>query len=237
MRGVEFVPSDDFCEDVKILQSLFEFFKPDFVLIPDNPLGKPSISSIVSAKMLGDALGVKTIATIGAGGKSREYILSLIKGAKYANLAGIACVSGDKGAHEGALEVLDMTQEYKFDFKITTTQNLAQKITMGATHAITQPIFQTPILASGQISIFANFMPIFSHSTFSAIAKNQEILGFEIPKCYQDSSDLMVENTKLLEMILSSHGNLYLTPINLAKQLPYLKELFARSKSKSSFNS
>lgn len=226
MRGVEFVPSDDFQEDIRILEELLSFFEVDFVLIPDNPLGNPSVSSLVSATMIANALGIKTIATIGGGGRSKEVVRSCLKGVKYADLLGVACVSGDcQGSYRiSALEILELAREFEF-FKIVSMRDLKAKIQNGATHAITQPLFDSNRPFVESIPVFWNFMPVFSHSTFAKIAKNQEQLGFDIPSSYQNSSDLMAENARLLEMILSSCGNLYLTPLNLKKQLPYLKEL------------
>lgn len=229
MKGLEFVLSDDFVSDIKTLEEFLKILEVDFVLIPDNPLGKPSISSVVGATMISNALGVKTLAALSGKGKSKECILSLLKGVKYAKLGGIACVSGDfqreaKAIREmNAVEILEIAQHFAFEFKICTLNDIENKIKNGATHAITQPIFDacfSPPLES--IAVLPNFMPIFSHTTFEKIAKHQAILGFEIPKHYQNNQDLLRANQELL----GAFKDFYLTPLNLKKQMKFFKEIF-----------
>lgn len=224
MKGLEFVLSEDFTSDIKILEEFLTILKIDFILIPDSPLNKPSASSLVGAKMISDALGIKTIATFRGGGKSKECMLSLLKGAEYAKLGGIACVSGDLQGWLSAIEVLELAEQFEFEFKICTLSDLKNKIKKGATHAITQPIFNprfSPPLES--IPILPNIMPIFSHTTFEKIAKNKAILGFEIPKHYEESQDLFQSNQELL----GAFEDFYLTPLNLKKQMKFFKEIFA----------
>ncbi|WP_027326914.1 hypothetical protein [Helicobacter pametensis] len=231
MRGVEFVPSGDFGADIKILEQLVECIKVDFILIPSNPLGKPSVDPLVSAKMIQDALGVGVVATIRGGERDEGEILSRLKGVCYANLLGIACVSGD-GYIRGvdAMRILELASSFDLRFKITTLTNLEAKISKGATHAISQPIFTPSYALRESIPIFANFMPIFAHETFGKIDANKEILGFSIPLEYQHSSNLMEANVELLQALLEQYVYLYLTPLQLSKQMPYLKELFANVK-------
>lgn len=224
MKGLEFVLSDDFASDIKVLEEFLEILKVDFVLIPDSPLGKPSVSSIVGAKMISSALGIKTIATLSGSGKSKECIFSLLKGAEYASLSGIACVSGDLSKEgSSAIEILEISQYFTFEFKICTLSDLDNKIKKGATHAITQPIFDTYFLPPlNPIVVLPNLMPIFSHATFKEITKNKSILGFEIPKHYQENQNLFEANKRLL----GAFQDFYLTPLNLKKQMQFFKEIF-----------
>lgn len=235
MRGIEFVPSLDLKQDLKYLEELFYFFKVDFVLIPENPLGKPSVSSLVSSKMIQDALGVKCIATLRGSGVSQVAIQSQILGAKYAMLGGIACVSGDFDGcslRNSALEILQMAKDVAFEYKICTCNTLEEKAKLGATHAITQPLFDDNTILNFHkqqekfcIKVLPNFMPIFSPNTFEELAKNRAILKFEIPKYAQNAVTLMRKNQELLEIF--QRGDFYLTSLNLAKQISYFRELFA----------
>lgn len=225
MKGLEFALSEDFVSDVKILEEFLGILAVDFVLIPDSPLGKPSVSPLVGAEMISSTLGIKTIATLSGKGKSRENILSLLMGVKYAKLSGIACVSGDLlGRGLSAVEILKIAREFDFEFKICTMNDLEGKIKNGATHAITQPIFApSPFVFSDLISILPNLMPIFSHTTFERVAKNKKILGFGIPKHYQESKNLLETNRGLLR----AFDHFYLTPLNLKKQMKFFREIFA----------
>ncbi len=226
VRGVEFNPSGDFKSDIGVLAELLKIFEADFVLIPDNPLGKPNISSLVSATLLGSTLGIECVPTISGSGKSLQNVQSLILGAKYASLSGIACVGGD-GSENGvsALEILNLAES--FEYRICTVNDLERKVKSGANYAITQPLFsKEEILLQEQnkrIKVLPNFMPIFSHSTFSKIAKNSQILGFEIPQIYQDSSSLFEENQKLLGFLMEK--DFYLTLLNPKAQIPYLRKI------------
>lgn len=225
LKGLEFALSEDFASDIKVLEEFLGILEVDFVLIPDSPLGKPSVSPLVGAEMISSALGIKTIATLSGRGKGRNNILSLLKGVKYAKLSGIACVSGD--LLEGglnAIEILELAQNFEFDFKICTMNDLENKVKNGATHIITQPIFTPSSFGvSDLIPILPNLMPIFSQTTFEKVAKNKKILGFEIPKHYQENKDLLQTNRELLR----AFGDFYLTPLNLKKQMKFFKEIFA----------
>lgn len=225
MKGLEFALSENFADDIKVLEEFLGILKIDFILIPDSPLGKPSISSVVGAAMISNALGIQTIATLNGSGKSEESVLSLLKAVKYAKLGGIASVSGDlpKGGLS-AIEILKIAQNFEFDFKICTLSDLENKIQNGATHAITQPIFDPNFsFYLKSIPILPNLMPIFSHSTFVKIEKNKAILGFDIPNFFQKDQDLFKANQKLL----NAFEDFYLTPLNLKKQMKFFKKIFA----------
>lgn len=224
MKGLEFALGESFSDDLRVLEEFLSFCEVDFVLIPDNPLGRPHTSSIVGAKMIADALGIKTIATLSGGGKSQSSILSLLMGAKYARLAGIACVGGDLASEMSGVEVLGLSQGVEFEFKICTTSSLEEKAKLGATHAISQPIFDACFLPQPSlVRVLPNLMPIFSHRSFDLIKQNQAILGFEIPDSYLKNTDLLETNRRLLH----AFEDFYLTPINLKKQMRFFREMYA----------
>lgn len=222
MKGLEFALSGDFRCDLRTLEEFLGILEVDFVLIPDNALGKPSVSSVVGATMIAHALGITTIATISGSGKSKECILSLLKAVEYAKLGGVALVSGDlKGLD--AKHLFDMAIDFDLDFKVCTLKDLDDKISKGATHAITQPIFDPHFLfPSKPIKILRNLMPIFSRKTFENIAKNQSVLGFEIPNDFRTKPNLFQANEELLK----SFEDFYLTPLNLKKQMKFFKDIF-----------
>lgn len=218
MIGIEFVPND-FKEDIKLLEELKSFFHFDFILIPDNPAFQIKPSSIVCAKMLEDSLGVSVVACISGSGKSLEVISSLLLGAKYASLKGIACVSGDRSG-VSALQILSEARKLDFELLISSPNDLREKIALGLTHCITQPLYEE-IPPSFDFPTLINFMPIFSPNTFDSIQSSK--LGLHIPKSYRESEDLMQSNQQIYSAI--KERDFYLTPLNLKRQMPYLRSL------------
>lgn len=218
MIGIEFVPND-FKEDIKLLEELKTLLDFDFILLPDNPAFQIKPSSIVCAKMIGDSLGIDTIACISGSGKSVEVISSLLLGAKYACLKGIACVSGDR-SEVSALRILSEAKRLDFELVFSSPNDLKEKIALGLTHCITQPLYEE-IPPSFDFPTLINFMPIFSPNTFASIQSSK--LGLHIPKSYQESKDLMQSNQQIYSTI--KERDFYLTPLNLKRQMPYLKSL------------
>lgn len=220
MIGIEFVPNV-FEEDVKLLEEFKSILDFDFILLPDNPIFQVKPSSIVCAKMLQDSLGIDVIACISGSGKSLETALSLLLGAKYASLKGIACVSGDR-SNLDALSILSEAKKLDFDLVFSTPNDLRKKIALGLTHCITQPLYED-IPKSFDFPTLINFMPIFSFVTFATLQTSK--LGFDIPTSYMQSSDLMQSNEQIFYQI--KNRDFYLTPLNLKKQMPFFKSLFS----------
>lgn len=220
MIGIEFVPSE-FESDVRLLEELKTFLSFDFILIPDNPILQVKPSSILSAKMLQDALGVSCVACVSGSGKSLEVAKSLLLGAKYASLKGVACVSGDR---EGisSIEILENAQG--FEYLISSTTRLEEKRALGLTHCITQPLYED-FPSSFEFPTLINFMPIFSTQTFEGLKALQ--FGIQIPQSYRQSQDLMSKNLEIYSSL--KDRDFYLTPLNLKRQMPYLKSLFSHS--------
>lgn len=219
MIGVEFVASEDFANDIELLKELRRHIKYDYLIIPDNPLGMPTASSLLCAKMIQDLLHVRVYPCLGGKGKSAENIISWLKGARYANLEGIACVSGD--AQGWGLSVEEILQKaHGFQEIITTARDWERKKSLGATMAITQPVFSAPFLPL-QENVIASFMPIFSPKTFNLIQEKK--LGFQIPCEYKNCSNLMQYNKMLWNEFCKT--SFYLIPLNLRKQLDFFKEL------------
>lgn len=220
MIGIEFVPNN-FKEDVKLLKELKSILDFDFILLPDNPVFQIKPSSIVCAKMLQDSLGLDVVACLSGRGKSMEAISSLLLGAKYASIRGVACVSGDR-SNLSALSILSEANKIGFEILISSPNDLKEKITLGLTHCITQPLYED-IPTNFDFPTLINFMPIFSHNTFATLQTSK--LGFQIPKSYLQSKDLMQSNQQIYSTI--KDRDFYLTPLNLKKQIPFLKSLLS----------
>lgn len=219
MIGIEFIPNE-FESDVALLKELRAFLPFDFVLIPDNPAFGVKISPIISAKMLQDALSLPFVACISGSGKSIEVAKSLLLGAKYASLKGVACVSGDR---EGISSIEILKNAQGFEYLISSTTRLEEKKALGLTHCITQPLYEN--FPTFSFPTLLNFMPIFSPQTFSSLQSSK--LGFEIPQSYQLSKDLVQSNFEIYSQI--KNKDFYLTPLNLKRQMSHLKSLFSHS--------
>lgn len=219
MIGLEFVASDDFFSDVEILKEIKKYIPYDFVIIPDNPLGMPNPSSLLCSKLLADKLEIKVYPCISGRGKSVENIISWLKGARYAGIEGIACVSGDGEGVGCSVEAI-LQEARGFKEVITTSKDWEKKKVLGATRAISQPFFITPF-PSLQEGVIPSFMPIFSKKTFCTLREHQ--LDFFIPEGYKNASNLMeVNQTLYLEFL---KNDFYLIALNLRKQLEFFKEL------------
>lgn len=219
MIGIEFVASDDLQADIDVLKEFGEYIKYDFIIVPDNPLGSPSPSSLLCAKILQDHLKIPVYPCLSGRGKSRENVISWLKGAKYGGIEGIACVSGD--GEEWGCGVEEILEEAKgFKEIITTSKSWKSKQSLGATKAIHQPFFLLPFVDLEE-GIMPSFMPIFSQQTFFLLKEGK--LDFLIPSEYKNSNNLMQSNQELFVEFLQK--DFYLITLNLKKQMHFFKEL------------
>lgn len=219
MIGIEFVASDDLKTDIDILREFRECIKYDFIILPDNPLGSPSPSSLLCAKILQDTLNIPSYPCVSGRGKSIENIISWLKGAKYGGIEGIACVSGDgEGWGCSVEEILGEARGFKEI--ITTSKSWKSKQSLGATKAIHQPFFALPFVELEE-GVMPSFMPIFSTQTFSLLKEKK--LDFLIPSEYKNSKNLMQSNQELFKEFMQR--DFYLIALNLKKQISFFKEL------------
>ncbi|RDU69584.1 hypothetical protein CQA62_02750 [Helicobacter cholecystus] len=219
MIGIEFIASDHFHADIYILREFRNYVAYDFIILPDNPLGCASPSSLLCAKMLQDILQIPCYPCISGRGKSRENILSWLKGAKYAGIEGIACVSGDGEGWGCSIEEI-LSEARGFKEVITTSKSWRHKRSLGATKAIHQPFFLHPFPPL-QEGVIPSFMPIFSHATFNSLQEKK--LDFFIPSAYKNSNNLIKSNQELWQEFIQR--DFYLIVLNLRKQLHFFKEL------------